>query len=285
MKRFPFPSAILALSVWGASTAQAGVTIPNAPVLTAYPVTVVGDLGFSDAEYSAMLSSPGTASIVPPVLVFGDGFDGDGCTPIPMTPNSSCDLGTGTISATLGHDPSISLIATPANGAVGDAGGSLLKLVYYVEDVSLTQAAGTTTSVTVKDSALLSTSGDGAADDMMEVYGGSLGVVYNACASEGSSSNVAVCASGTSAFGNKTINFTYNQVYTVVLQIVADASGPVMASIDPTFVQSGGDGQFEFSPGVTAGVPEPATWAMLLVGLFGLGAAMRTRRPIGSAAR
>ncbi len=30
--------------------------------------------------------------------------------------------------------------------------------------------------------------------------------------------------------------------------------------------------------GVTAAVPEPATWAMMLAGLFGLGAALRVRR-------
>jgi hypothetical protein len=149
MKLFPFPSAILALSVWCASAAQAGVTIPNAPVLTGYPVAVEGDLGFHAAEYSASLSSPGTASVGPTGIVFG-GAPFLGCTAIPNSPNAICALGTGTISATLGHDPSISLIANPANGAVGDAGYSVLQLVYYVEDVSPTQAAGTTTIVTIR---------------------------------------------------------------------------------------------------------------------------------------
>jgi hypothetical protein len=35
--------------------------------------------------------------------------------------------------------------------------------------------------------------------------------------------------------------------------------------------------------GSAVGVPEPATWAMMLVGLFGLGAAMRSRRQLASA--
>ena len=60
------------------------------------------------------------------------------------------------------------------------------------------------------------------------------------------------------------------------------------AALDPIFsIDSScgcaGDFQFSFSPGVgngaaTGAVPEPATWAMMLVGFGGLGAAMRSRR-------
>jgi len=41
-------------------------------------------------------------------------------------------------------------------------------------------------------------------------------------------------------------------------------------------------GEAVFS-GVTAGVPEPTAWAMILVGFSGLGAAMRSRRRIAAA--
>jgi hypothetical protein len=48
------------------------------------------------------------------------------------------------------------------------------------------------------------------------------------------------------------------------------ASGYALAGTDSVF--------FATDEAVTSGVPEPATWAMMLVGFGGLGAAMRTRR-------
>ena len=52
---------------------------------------------------------------------------------------------------------------------------------------------------------------------------------------------------------------------------------PLTASVDPTFTATGG-GRFYFSPGITSGVPEPASWTMMLAGLAGLGAGLRRFR-------
>jgi hypothetical protein len=44
--------------------------------------------------------------------------------------------------------------------------------------------------------------------------------------------------------------------------------------IDPTFTTSASGGQFVFSPGVfdvTTAVPEPSTWAMMILGFAGVG--------------
>ena len=89
------------------------------------------------------------------------------------------------------------------------------------------------------------------------------------------------------------LNLTANQIYQVRMIAVANAERhPVdgdggsygWANVDPNFTIVGRNSGYvlEFSPGVAntpfdlaAAVPEPATWAMLLLGFFGLGGAFR----------
>jgi hypothetical protein len=44
------------------------------------------------------------------------------------------------------------------------------------------------------------------------------------------------------------------------------------------YSQGGGYQGFGFSQGFTSGIPEPASWAMMITGIAGLGAALRSRR-------
>lgn len=95
------------------------------------------------------------------------------------------------------------------------------------------------------------------------------------------------------------LNLTANQIYQVRMIAVANAERhPVdgdggsygWANVDPNFTIVGRNSGYvlEFSPGVAntpfdlaAAVPEPATWAMLLLGFFGLGGAFRWRNGQG----
>lgn len=69
-------------------------------------------------------------------------------------------------------------------------------------------------------------------------------------------------------------------------------TNPALCSIRPISLSRGGDqfslrlasgaydaqGQFAFSARITNAVPEPSTWAMLMLGFFGIGAALRRMR-------
>lgn len=62
------------------------------------------------------------------------------------------------------------------------------------------------------------------------------------------------------------------------------ANADPMFSIDPTFLSDNPDFSLEFSAGIVntlgvppGGVPEPATWAMMLVGFAGIGWTLRRR--------
>jgi hypothetical protein len=56
---------------------------------------------------------------------------------------------------------------------------------------------------------------------------------------------------------------------------VAPNGVQLSASVDPTFTSSTPGVTFSYSAGVTGGVPEPATWSMMLVGVAGLGGVLR----------
>jgi len=67
----------------------------------------------------------------------------------------------------------------------------------------------------------------------------------------------------------------------VLMQIDGDAAGNAFTQlsgfVDPMFTVPAGY-EILFSPGIQNGVPEPATWAMMLVGLFGVGGMVRRAR-------
>jgi hypothetical protein len=83
------------------------------------------------------------------------------------------------------------------------------------------------------------------------------------------------------SIGGETIDVTpssYLQPYTEYNLYFADASGQVdFKDLGPSNQQG------DLLDNVVVSVPEPATWAMMLVGFGGLGAAMRSRRRLAAA--
>jgi hypothetical protein len=56
-------------------------------------------------------------------------------------------------------------------------------------------------------------------------------------------------------------------------------AGHLYAQINDTFYSNNlGGYTVEVTPYVSTGVPEPATWALMLTGFLGAGAALRSRR-------
>jgi hypothetical protein len=83
---------------------------------------------------------------------------------------------------------------------------------------------------------------------------------------------------GSWTLNQQSFNFNANQLYTVQLLVEgADGQGSSFsASVDPTFAidptfNSNNQYSLQFSPSLTSGVPEPSTWAMMLLGFAGIG--------------
>jgi hypothetical protein len=127
------------------------------------------------------------------------------------------------------------------------------------------------------------------------LFGSSVNKNWEACAKAGAGANPLACGlNPTDQAISDLFSITANQGVEVTESAYAggNSSGDATASadpiffIDPDFLSTHPGYELVFSPGVGNlapggpgdGVPEPATWAMMLLGFAGLGAAMRTRR-------
>jgi hypothetical protein len=255
-----------------AGNAQAG-NIPGAPVLD--PVSVNGVVEISLADYAVVLTAPGTKFLNPPIFIPNPGgVASAGCTAAGI-----CNYGTGIISATLGANPMVLLGATPANGGGGD---SSLFMSYEVEYYDPGVKPGTTIGALVhtSDEIMQGGAGDSAAQAVMTVSGinGGVYTAYNCATGPGAAFG---CSSSVpnAPFADQAVTLVANTIYDVDLSLMIYAKDPVQVSIDPTFTAPAADGgEFIFSPGITSGVPEPATWAVMLAGFAGVGCAMRSSR-------
>ncbi len=79
-----------------------------------------------------------------------------------------------------------------------------------------------------------------------------------------------------------TLNMQAGIVYELALNVQFEGVGLESLTFDPTFTAPPGSGTLIYSPLVTGGVPEPATWALLLAGFGAIGAAARRRRALTS---
>lgn len=267
-------AAALAAPVWLAFFAAAGqahaVTIPGTTILP--PVSVNGDVAISLADYAVALTAPGTKYLTPPIFI----PDGPGFATAACTAAGYCDYGSGEISALLGVDPQVLLSASPANNG---GGGSFLDMSYEVEYVHHGAMPGATVGATVHASDTINQAGDSAAEAVMTVSGVN-GVIYDAYNCSASPEAAFGCrAIANVPFADQGVTMVENTVYDVDLSLQIYARDPVLASIDPTFTApASAGGYFIFSSGISSGVPEPASWAAMLLGFGAVGATMRRTR-------
>jgi hypothetical protein len=111
------------------------------------------------------------------------------------------------------------------------------------------------------------------------VYGGSSQIYDDNTANVSGVLGPTASFTGSFALHDDPISVSLGRPYEV--QLTADvigggAAATGTASIDPTFIAPPGY-EIEFSPGINAAVPEPSTWALMIVALGGVGAALRRR--------
>ena len=187
----------------------------------------------------------------------------------------------GTCSATtqLGASPSVSATVNEVVFQATSGGGVIARLGYYVEYLN---AAGT---YSVNLHALDSLSApDNSSYISSSLRFGPAGLAttnFNNFAS--TTFQEAHCVNGCPAPGfaipsapfkpDNLVQMDANTLYFVQLDLLINP-GPsgvqLTGSIDPTFSTDAG-GSFIFSPGIAGAVPEPSTWAMMILGFAGVG--------------
>ena len=100
------------------------------------------------------------------------------------------------------------------------------------------------------------------------------------------------CSDGCLTPGRLSASFTTGKIYTISLDVQAtgaEAYADPKLTLDPTWARANPTAarqlSLSFSDGITnalgnftLGVPEPASWALMITGVFGVGAGLRRRR-------
>jgi hypothetical protein len=204
--------------------------------------TVVPDWSLTNSQLSINTGTGGSNNYIEqPVTNFGQ-----------TTLSGATLLGPASVTANVKASPVPSAsLTTSGAGAIG-----MLELLYYFE------ATGPSGNVLINVSASGSTSPLGAGEDAFIVQPAHV------------SANGLFIESPTQ--GAWTISneysFVANTIYQVSLQV--EATGGGSASIDPTFsIDPAYTSNYSltFSAGIANGVPEPSTWAMMILGFAGVG--------------
>ena len=253
-----------------------------------YAIRLLGSFGA--ICLSALLSPAGASPTLPDAVsyeYFGLNFavniqTSTGVGTLDYTGQPGCG-GICTATTQLGSDPSVSATVNEVVYQNTSGGGVLASLGYYVEYLN---AAGT---YTVNLNAVDSLSApDGA---RISAYLG-IGLAGSNTTSLNNFSGTktleeADCVNGCPAPGfvitpgpfvaDHQIPMDANTLYYIEMDLAFNP-GPsgvqINGSIDPMFSTDALGGQFIYSPGVfdaSSAVPEPSTWAMLLIGFAGLG--------------
>jgi len=195
----------------------------------------------------------------------------------PLTLQASGDNAGGSGALVLGSDPS-GLAAAQSLSGVGVQ--SQADLTYYF---AVNGPSGASVPVDMIGALSTAASGFNAnAEAVLELYDSTSGTqVYEALACAATSN---VCNGvASSATVSETIDVTSGDAMQVFIQnnAQADYVGTATATVDPTFVidptylEAHPGYTLTFGAGVISSAPEPRTWALMLVGLGGLGLALR----------
>jgi hypothetical protein len=272
-KGFFSPIAVAALALSTAPTGAATIPITNTVVLPGITGGVYAEAGITFGDFeTATLNAP------PSIL------------PLKATAQN-LDAGAAA-AATGGSDPSIAVSASAGGDVVGSQAQADASLNYSLE---LVGPSGAPVPVDLKSS-ITGTLISGSAYGVVALASASL-VVINPSGSLVSGSYLPAPPQPTTV--DTVIDLFPNTIYGVSLQALAlalcgaqDEYGTATcdgnlasasAAVDPTFTidpNFAGASQYQivFSPGVASAVPEPDTWAMMLIGFAGLGYAA-FRRP------
>ena len=237
-------------------------TPPGGTMLNSYPVTIYQEVvaGFIVPGSSAVSTAPG-------LITVNYCFDAVACV-------------YGSSNVTLGADPTISH-ESHATGIGDDSvggGESGTTLQYSIE---LFDNPGNTAPETVgfKGNDYLNAMGVGGAFYRMTITGPTKALDLQD--SDGNIESYRGIPFG-SLSSVTSISLVPNTIYSVKMEVDtfngSQTGNGAYAEIDPEFfLPPGSTGTLGYSPGVTSPAPEPASWAMMLVGFAGVAVASRER--------
>lgn len=268
-KLIPFGASLAALALFAGRAGA--VTLPSASLYDSYVGGAISD------SIVYLTTAPGTVSTAP--------VDG------------GLYWGPATATVALGSHPSASFSALNNVAPLNDYGaGANIDLTYYLEYANPGAKSGSTVSAKVTTSDTLGVTGNFgwakaaltiSAVDVVTPYAQQeclSTVTANACAYQGTILTDGLQHSG-APLSDQTIQLVENQLYSVVMQVYGGGMlygnpGGANGAINATTIAavSDGGGQLLFSPGIASGAPEPGAWALVMVGVGGVGVVLRSRR-------
>ena len=262
--RHSFHGALLLATVAIAASSEASaVTVVPVPQLASPNITQVVNVGTQHFSFA-----PGSVS---------------------NTSNNT----TGSTSVVLGASPTITSAMSEVSGFTSHGGSTYATLNYQFEFFNPGAGFGNiSVHVNAFDQLLASASGYSAsasAESFFEISGGGFSRIINHCTGSSTDASNPCGTKGTLALTPFDLTLKQNTVYTVQMNVYANAqanpdirgvsSASASALLDPSFSINGAapaGGSFIYSAGV-APVPEPESWAMLMAGLACVAGVLRRR--------